>query len=494
MGLRHDIWYRVGKRRGRAVLAAATAVMVTAGCVSVVHGRASSVFDDPFSVGGLVATDGPSGVRADAPATTGTVANSDGGPIDKLALLSIDDITAFWQSNYSPALAGTFKPVDDLLSYDSHDPSSPRVCGESTYRLVNAFFCFRTHQMAWDRGVLLPLAQKYFGDVSIAALLAHEYGHALQQMADLLPGDAPALVAEQQADCLSGVYTRWVAEGRSPRFMLSTGDGLNHVLAGLLVLRDPVITPEYSDLVQEGHGTALDRISAFQMGFVTGSAACAGITMDEIARRRGDLPIALQPDQGGLQSGEVPVDKDSVTSLMKVLGQIFPLKSPPALSFDPVSCTGSEVTKPVSYCPDSNTVSVDLAGLQQIGAPADESEMVLVQGDNTAFSAVVSRYVLAVQRERGLPLNTAVTGLRTACLTGSAQAAMSVKVDVPSGQGLVLTAGDLDEAVAGLLTNGLAASDVDGATVPAGFTRILAFRSGLLADKEQCFTRFGERG
>jgi hypothetical protein len=70
---------------------------------------------------------------------------------------------------------------------------------------------------------------------------------------------------------------------------------------------------------------------------------------------------------------------------------------------------------------------------------------------------------------------------------------MSVKVDVPSGKGLVLTAGDLDEAVAGLLTNGLGASDVDGATVPAGFTRILAFRSGLVTEKEQCFTRFSER-
>ena len=55
---------------------------------------------------------------------------------------------------------------------------------------------------------------------------------------------------------------------------------------------------------------------------------------------------------------------------------------------------------------------------------------------------------------------------------------------------LVLTAGDLDEAVAGLLTNGLVASNVNGETVPAGFTRIIAFRSGLGADEDLCYARF----
>ena len=35
------------------------------------------------------------------------------------------------------------------------------------------------------------------------------------------------------------------------------------------------------------------------------------------------------------------------------------------------------------------------------------------------------------------------------------------------------------------------ASDVTGATVPAGFTRIVAFRSGLLGDEDLCNKRFG---
>jgi hypothetical protein len=67
---------------------------------------------------------------------------------------------------------------------------------------------------------------------------------------------------------------------------------------------------------------------------------------------------------------------------------------------------------------------------------------------------------------------------------------MSDTVALASGQSLTLTAGDLDEAVAGLLTNGLAASNVDSQTVPGGFTRIVAYRSGLSGDRGLCEARF----
>ena len=60
--------------------------------------------------------------------------------------------------------------------------------------------------------------------MAITMVLAHEYGHAIAQMATLNPRGVPTLVAEQQADCLAGVYLRWVAEGKSPRFTLSTGE------------------------------------------------------------------------------------------------------------------------------------------------------------------------------------------------------------------------------------------------------------------------------
>jgi hypothetical protein len=67
---------------------------------------------------------------------------------------------------------------------------------------------------------------------------------------------------------------------------------------------------------------------------------------------------------------------------------------------------------------------------------------------------------------------------------------LSKDVTTPDGNTVALTAGDIDEAVSGLLTNGLVASDVNGASVPAGFSRIDAFRVGVLGDADRCIKRF----
>ncbi|HEX7823283.1 MAG TPA: neutral zinc metallopeptidase, partial [Mycobacterium sp.] len=224
-----------------AAVSAMCAGMLIAGCSTVTEGHAVSTLYDPFRAGGLPAEDGPSGIRDNAPQPTGDVQGTDGGDIDKLTLLAVNDVTDFWEKNYSPALSGTFTPIEKLVSYDSKDPSSPAVCGTETYQEPNAFYCPSRKIMAWDRAVMVPIGQQFFGDVSIAALMAHEYGHAVQRMADLVDNDSPSLVVEQQADCFAGAYERWVAEGNSPRFTLSTGDGLNHVLAAAITTRDPLV-------------------------------------------------------------------------------------------------------------------------------------------------------------------------------------------------------------------------------------------------------------
>ena len=143
---------------------------------------------------------------------------------------------------------------------------------------------------------------------------------------------------------------------------------------------------------------------------------------------------------------------------------------------------------PAAYCRDSNTVEVDVSALDQIGTPASESQKVLLQGDNSAISVVTSRYMLALQKQRDVAVDGQVAAMRTACLTGVAQSKMADPST--AGDALVLGAGDLDEAVSGLLTNGIVGSDAAGVAVPSGFTRILAFRSGLAGDADRCYRLF----
>lgn len=459
---------------------------------TVVPGNAVSMLYDPNSVGGLPVTDGPSGLRDDAPAPSGTVRDTDGGETDKLALESINDVEQFWQEHYAGSLRGVFRPIRNLASYDSRNPDTPELCGASPYKNPNAFYCHRDRLIAWDRGQLLPAGEKYFGEMSVPALIAHEYGHAIQRMAGLVNRRTPVLVFEQQADCLAGTYIRWVAEGSSPRFTISTGDGLNKVLAAAITIRDPIITPDLAELLEEGHGTALDRITAFQMGFNTGVTACTGITIDEIDQRRGDLPIALIPQEDGTTpTPDAPINEESLSTLFELLNEIYQPQDPPTVVYTPESCPDSTTSAlPANYCADTNTISLDMDALIELGTPADESSGVLLQGDNTAMSVVTSRYMLALQHAQGESLTGETAAMRTACLTGVANRDMSEPVQLPSGQSLQLSAGDVDEAVAGLLTNGWVASGADGESVPAGFTRIMAFRSGLISNTDQCLQRF----
>jgi len=227
-------------------------------------------------------------------------------------------------------------------------------------------------------------------------------------------------------------------------------------------------------------------VSAFQFGFTDGAAVCAAIDMEEVEQRRGDLPVLLPDDE----TGELPVTRQSVTSIVDAMNVAFEPADPPRLSFAETGCPDARSGGPASYCPASNTITVDLPALEELGAQGVDDSGV-VSGDNTAYSVVVSRFMQAVQRERGgVSLDDAKAALRTACLTGVATVKMTDSITTANGDTIQLTAGDVDEAVSGILVNGVAASDVNGDSVPSGFSRIDAFRVGVLGDQNRCFKRF----
>lgn len=477
------------RRNLSRALTFACVLMLMAGCARMMAGQPVSVFADPFRVGGLQAVDGPTGLRPDAPAPSREVEGTDGGRTDQIAAQSISDIEQFWEAGYGDTFDGDFRRVKALISWDSGQLQGT-FCDSRTFLLINAAYCYLENTIGWDRRLLLPALRSTYGGMAITLVLAHEYGHAVARMAGITKlHRTPTLVAEQQADCLAGVYLRWVAQGDSPRFTLSTGDGLNSVLAAMLVLRDPVLHADET-VGDDEHGSAFERISAFQFGFTDGAPACASIDIKEINERRGDLPVQLQQNE----TGEWPVNKKSVRIIVDAMNTLFAPVNPPQLTFDAAvasSCGNARPSPPASYCPGTNTIAVDLPALQKMGTPSRDEKVAKLSGDNTAYSVLESRYMLAVQAQRGpLVLDNAAAALRTACLTGVATTMLSPGVTISDGNTISLTAGDLDEAVAGLLTNGLAASDVNGESVPAGFSRIDAYRTGVLGDVDRCVKRF----
>lgn len=476
-------------RFARLVVPALTVVLL-AGCAQQIEGTAVSIYDNPYAVAGLPVTSGASGPRDGVPDADVTVENTDGGPVDILAANAIADIEEYWRQEFGSVARGTFRPVETIVSWDPSDRWGPRFCGKPTYDFINAAYCSGGDEIGWDRTFLMPQLIDSFGPMAAVMVLAHEYGHAVQHTAGLVAEDDPGIVFEQQADCFAGAFMRHVAEGRSAHFRLDTSDGLNNVLASMVLFRDA--DPHDPDSV---HGSAFERVTAVQIGFTDGSAACARIDAAEVESRRADLPRY----HGGEGDGELPVTAESVEMIFDSFHQVFDLESPPALDLSgaDLGCPDARATSPVSYCPATNTVGVDVDVLAELGtaAPSGSGFDPGVRGDYNAYVLVASRYTLAVQREASQSLTEPRTALRAACLAGVISAALSpestVASDVDPAEVLVwLSPGDLDEAVSGLLTDGLAASDVNGNTVPSGFSRVDAFRTGVLGGEAACTGRY----
>ena len=479
----------MAKRQVMAAFAAlGLAVTVLAGCTRApVPGRAVSIYEDPFQVAGLPTTSGPSGPRPGVPDSALTAIGGDNGEFDKVALDAVDDIQSYWRGEYSKDFDGTFAPVARVHSWDAKSVRDSPFCQQTTLHLVNAAYCRLDNSIGWDRGVLLPLMTASFGTMAIVMVLAHEYGHAIQTMAHIVDDKTPVIVKEQQADCFAGVFMRHVTQGGSKHFTLNTSDGLNSVLAATVAIRDA--NPGDAESV---HGSAFERVTAVQIGFTDGPKACGAIDMKSVDDRRRGLPQSFGDDS---THGELPITKDNLIELGTAMASIMPVPDEPSYDYHGarMGCSDAADTEPVTYCPATNTIGTDVPGLAARGAANTDDQNgfpTRISGDYNAYVVFVSRYTLAVQHNLRQQLSGAKTGLRAACLSGVITAKLGDPARTSATGDIALSPGDLDKAVSGLLTDGLAASDVAGETVPSGFSRVDAFRAGVLGSQETCESRY----
>ncbi len=113
----------------------------------------------------------------------GFVQGNDGGDDDRLAAAVLHDLETFWGGEF-PALAGgaRFTPLKGYFSVDSSRDGPGPPCTQSASEVEgNAFYCPRADIIAYDRASLLPVLRQKFGDSAVAVVLAHEFGHSVQQ-------------------------------------------------------------------------------------------------------------------------------------------------------------------------------------------------------------------------------------------------------------------------------------------------------------------------
>lgn len=477
-------------------MAIAAVLVMLVGCGKAVTGSAKAEGEiDAGTVAGLQVTDDsqvPSGLRPDAPPPGLAADNADNGEMDQLALAAVADLYEYWGKEMPADFDGQkFTPLAKLTSYDSKGKGL-QLCQTSTAGLVNAFYCSLDDSISWDRGVLLPELSKKFGKMSVVTVLAHETGHAVQFKLGPKSNITQAtktIVKENQADCYAGAFFRWIADGKSKRFQISTGEGLNRILATMFFIRDPVGT----DANKSGaHGLAWDREFGFQAGFTDGPKRCAKIDQAEIDSRVKEQDYA----ENDKLRGDVPVDDKHIKELQISLDAAFKQSgsTPPKIVDNGSKCSSSRTTTPAAFCPGENIVAIDRAALAKLGTPPKRGQGQepgadgVGIGDFAAFAEIASRYTLSVQKANNLKLDDEKAALRTACLVGA-----WANVAQQPGQGdnvLRMSPGDLDEAVAEMLMGkSLIAADINGSPVRAGFARVEAFRLGFTSAKE-CTARF----
>jgi hypothetical protein len=107
------------------------------------------------------------------------------------------------------------------------------------------------------------------GDFAVAAAIAHEWGHSVQERLGLLGGDVLTIDSELQADCFAGAYGEYIAN-RSQRLKLEEGD-IQEGADTFFTLGDPEGTDWFDP---RAHGSGQEREQAFQTGVEQGFNAC----------------------------------------------------------------------------------------------------------------------------------------------------------------------------------------------------------------------------
>jgi predicted metalloprotease len=457
----------VRQRAHGALAATVVGCVLLTGCSTPVVGAASPGAREPVDL-----------AAADLP-ITGSV----DGALDRYVRNALGDLQDFWAQSYPEFYGGDLEPLSGgFFSVDSdhidrsaypratgigcrHHPTDPdEVAG-------NAFYNPGCDSISYDRALLQELSDDY-GPALGPFVLAHEFGHAIQGRAGFA-ASGRSIQDETQADCFAGAWAAWVVEGNA-RHVAIRAPELDDVITGYLTVSDPVGSDPDDN---EAHGSYFDRVSAIAEGYDSGVAACRDdfgadrlFTAQEFApgtaSNQGD---ASYPDTLRIVDSTLPPFWDSV--FPAAFGKDFQEPDIQPFAGTPPDC--ARQNRELAYCDSDRTVYFDETDLTR---PAYDE-----LGDFAVATAIALPYSLAVRSQLGLSTDDAAATRSAVCLTGWYEA------QVFSGRapGVVISPGDIDEAVEFLLGYGVSESVFPDSDV-SGFELLRRFRAGFLQGGTAC--------
>ncbi len=496
----------------RFLFAFLAAGLALAACTST-PSASQSGFADHGDAAGIATTTTAPGDAAGAPVTTGlpSLPSSTlpvvGPPIEQVVDVgnaksprfydsylsaALNDIQAWWSEQYPILFGDAFVPLEGGIyaAYPERTEPIPGcgTPGDSTYQDVvdaGAFYCPNGDFMAYDDGedgVVFQLAEE-FGPSIVAVVMAHEFGHAIQQRLGTLNQDIPTVYTEQQADCYSGAWSRRAWDGQAPGLPFTDAD-VELGLIALVEVRDPVGT---NVLEPGGHGSAFDRIGAFQEGFYYGVQRCADLI---------DHPLPLQPNEftGGdaATNGNAPfgyAEQQIMFMLNEDLRMYWPIQlatsgvAMPELKITPVDPATGNCGNPQAL---ADSVAIFCAATNEIIFDEAYARELYDDFGDFAVGYVIGRaWAEGVQTALGSPLQGEDRGLTSDCLTGAwIGSARRLEGAASPDHTLYISPGDLDEAVQTALVIG--DPGINDNVSGSAFERVAYLRLGVVNGLPAC--------
>ena len=420
---------------------------------------------------------------------------------DDFLLAVMTDLEAWWSDEFPAYYGEAFTPLagDVYAAYPGRPDDIPG-CGtdRTSYEEVQqyvAFYCGVGDFMVYDDGddgLLAELARDY-GAATIGTVFAHEFGHAIQLRSGALDRALPTILTEQQSDCFAGAWTSRVADGESPLVVFSDNDVRSGLIA-MTKVSDPVGLDQF---VPGGHGSAFDRVGAFQVGFVEGLDRCVQLLDDPLPLVPNEFNDDRELTPGGGDAsfgygeeellGFLPSDLNKYWD--EELAADIPGLDPIALrvvrSDDDAACDDvrGDLSQGSAYCVSTNEVlfNEDVA-----------LDMYRALGDFSVGYLLGNAWSEAVQEAMQTDLDGEARALLDDCLTGG-----WVKTVIPVDGALPLprldtrtvfvSAGDLDEAIQTVLL--VADPGTGDDIVGNAFEKIESFRIGVLQGTDACLAQ-----
>lgn len=197
--------------------------------------------------------------------------------LEQIVCGAVDDVSLYWQAQYPRSFQGSFPGTDTVF----FSGATTTGCGQASAQ-TGPFYCPADQFVYFDLDFLAQLQERFgaTGDLAAQYIVAHEYGHHVQNVTGIADRVRSAQAAspsaandfsvaqELQADCFAGTWARSVSD----RGLLDRPDEIAEALGAAEAVGDDRIMESAGQEVDPEsftHGSAEQRRSWFERGFDT---------------------------------------------------------------------------------------------------------------------------------------------------------------------------------------------------------------------------------